>query len=62
MVALNAYAARLDERLNHMLGRAEAQYPLPPYVDAMFDYSQVLVKAELNWIRSFILKVEAGNV
>jgi len=60
--ALNTYAAELDNNLNHMLGRAEEQRPLPPFVEAMFDYSQVLVEAELVWIRNFVQEVEAGNV
>ena len=60
--ALNSYAAQLDGTLNHMLQRAEDQSPLPLFVEAMFEYSRVLADAELNWIRNFILEVEAGNV
>ena len=60
--ALYSYAARLDESLNHMQQRAEKQRPLPPFVEAMFNYSQVLAEAELKWIRIFIQEVEAGNV
>ncbi len=60
--ALNLYANLLEERLNHMLQRAGEQHPLPPFVEAMFEYSQVLAEAELNWIRNFIREVEAGNV
>ena len=60
--ALNTYVSHLENRLNHMLGRAEAQQPLPPFINAMFDYSQVLIEAELNWMQKFIQEVEAGNV
>ncbi len=60
--ALHSYAEQLEERVNHMLANAERQRPLPPHVEAMFDYSQVLQEAELNWIRNFIQKVEAGHV
>jgi DNA-binding PadR family transcriptional regulator len=60
--ALNAYLAQLEERLDHMLTRAEAQRPLPPFIDAMFDYSQVLIETEINWMKNFIAEVEAGNV
>ncbi|MGB3702015.1 MAG: hypothetical protein WA997_12160, partial [Anaerolineales bacterium] len=60
--ALYSYAAQLDENLNHMLQRAKKQRPLPPFVEAMFNYSQVLAEAELKWIRIFIQEVEAGNV
>jgi hypothetical protein len=45
-----------------MQQRAEKQRPLPPFVEAMFNYSQVLAEAELKWIRIFIQEVEAGNV
>jgi DNA-binding PadR family transcriptional regulator len=62
LAALSAYAAQMQERLDHMLERAQDQRPLPHFVEAMFDYSQVLVQAELNWIRNFIQEVEAGNV
>ena len=62
LAALNSYAAELDNNLKHMLGRAEEQRPMPPFVEAMFDYSTVLAEAEFNWIRNFIQQVEAGNV
>lgn len=60
--ALNSYARQVEENLNHMQQRAEEQHPLPRFVEAMFDYSQVFAEAELNWIRNFIQEVEAGNV
>ena len=60
--ALDSYTTQLEERLNHMLQQAEEQRPLPPFVEAMFDYSQALAEAELNWIRNFIGDMEAGNV
>ena len=62
LAALNAYAAEIEARLAHMLGRAAAQQPLPLFIQAMFDYSQVLAEAELNWIKNFIHEVEVGNV
>lgn len=60
--ALQTYVRQLEDRLAHMLGRAEAQRPLPPFVDAMFDYSEVMIAAELNWMKKFLNEVEAGNV
>jgi hypothetical protein len=60
--ALNTYADQAEARLNLMLERAEAQQPLPPFVQAMFEYSQVLAEAEIHWIQEFIQEVEAGNV
>jgi len=60
--ALQAYVSQLEERLDHMLVRAGAQRPLPPFIEAMFDYSQAMIEAEINWMRNFIKEVEAGNV
>lgn len=60
--ALYNYVHQLEGRIHHMLERAEAQQPLQPFVEAMFDYSRVLAEAELNWMNNFIKDVEAGNV
>jgi DNA-binding PadR family transcriptional regulator len=60
--ALNLYAAKLDEDLLNLAKRAEEQSPLPPFVEAMFDYSQEMLEAERNWIRKFMQEVEAGRV
>lgn len=60
--ALNTYAAQVEESVIQMRGRAEEQQHLPSFVEAMFDYSQVLAEAELKWIRNFIGEVEAGRV
>lgn len=62
IIALNSYSAQLEERVGHMQERAEQQQPLPPFVEAMFDYSRVLAEAELKWVCGFIQEVEAGNV
>jgi len=62
LAALKTYVARLEENLGQMLTRAEEQRPTPTFVDAMFDYSQVLIETELNWIQNFILDMETGNV
>jgi DNA-binding PadR family transcriptional regulator len=60
--ALNSYATKLEESMQHMGTRAEEQRPQPPFVEAMFDYSRVLAEAELIWIRDFMQEVEAGRV
>lgn len=62
LAALNSYADQIEGSLEHMLRRAEEQRPLPSHVEAMFDYSQTMGEAELDWIRNFIQEVEAGNV
>jgi DNA-binding PadR family transcriptional regulator len=60
--ALKSYTQQLEDRLAHMLIRAEEQQPLPPFVDAMFGYSRVLAEAEISWMQNFIQEMEAGNV
>lgn len=60
--ALTSYAMGLEQKAQHVAQRAEAQRPLPPFVQAMFDYSQTLLEAERLWIQRFIAEVEAGNV
>ena len=62
LAALDTYVAEVEESLKHMLQRAEEQQPVPPVVDAMFDYSRVLMEAELKWIRNFIDEIKNGNV
>jgi DNA-binding PadR family transcriptional regulator len=53
---------RLLNRQKYLLQRVEEQRPLPPYVEAMFDYSRNMVGAELTWMKKFMEEVEAGNV
>jgi DNA-binding PadR family transcriptional regulator len=62
LAALNSYAAQLEQSAQQVRQRVEAQRPLPPFVQAMFDYSQTLLEAESQWIQAFIQQVEAGNV
>ena len=58
ITALRQYRATLAERLAHMQTRWQAQQPLPYFVEALFDYSATLIKAELAWIEKFIKQVE----
>jgi DNA-binding PadR family transcriptional regulator len=60
--ALDAHMGQLEERWQHLVKRVEEQRPLPPFVEAMFDYSLTLVEAELNWMRKFKREMEAGYV
>lgn len=59
--ALKTYAARNGERLARMLESAQAQRPLPPVAEAMFDYSRVMAEAELNWVNGYIQQLEVEN-
>jgi len=60
--ALNGYVSEIESSIDHMIDRSLAQQPLPPFVEAMFDYSQTMAEAELKWIKNFIKEVEAENV
>lgn len=60
--SLKKNITRLLNRQKHLLQRVEEQRPLPPYVEAMFDYSRTMVEAELTWMNKFMEEVEAGNV
>ena len=59
--ALQQYVAALDAQLAHMRERWEAQKPLPYFVEAMFAYSDTLIKTERDWVEQFIKQVEANN-
>lgn len=59
--ALQEYLARLEIRKARMLEQAEAQQPLPPHVEAMFEYSRTLMNAEINWLKKFIVQMEEKN-
>lgn len=60
--SLNTYAGQLEEKIEHLSQRVEEQRPLPSFVEAMFEYSRTMAKAELNWMQYFIKEVEAGDV
>ena len=62
LAALNAYVTQVEQSLNHMLGRAEEQRPLPPFVEAMFGYSATLFEAEMKWIEEFMQQIKEDKV
>ena len=57
--ALLDYLALLKDREANVIRRQKDQQPLPPHVDAMFDYSLVLVQAEIAWLEGFIRQLKA---
>ena len=59
--ALKKYRDGLSKRMAHVRGRREVQRPFPNLVDAMFDYSFTMIKAEKKWIEKFIKKLEEEN-
>ena len=59
--SLHTYRDKLIQQRDHVRGRWEDQSAynaLPPHVDAMFEYSIILLEAEINWMDSFILTLE----
>ena len=56
--ALRLYRERLLARWEHVRGRAQQQRPLPDHVEALFDYSLTMIKAEEDWVAGFIEKLE----
>lgn len=60
--AVSQYRAALQQNLEEIQAKGQAQAPLPPFVQAMFTYSEVRIQAEIDWFNQFIQDLEAGNV
>jgi len=56
--AIKEYLSSLEQRRERLLNQAEVQRPLPPHVEAMFDYSQTMVEAEIDWLKAFMAEQE----
>ena len=54
LAALCQYYGSLTARLEHVQARWESQRPLPYFVDAMFDHSIAMIRAESGWVTQFI--------
>jgi hypothetical protein len=59
--ALRKHLKSLRSRLDNLKQRQLDQQPLPNHVDAMFDYSETLVGAEISWIENFVSKLEVDD-
>jgi DNA-binding PadR family transcriptional regulator len=62
IAALQQYCEALIAHREHAQERWDAQKPLPYFVDAMFDHSITMIKAEIAWIGKLIKQVEDHNV
>ncbi|HKJ25995.1 MAG TPA: PadR family transcriptional regulator [Anaerolineales bacterium] len=60
--ALQAYLDELKIQMANAAEQRQAQQPLPPHVDAMFDYSLTLLQAEIGWLEEFIQHVQGQQV
>jgi len=58
LAALRQYRDELAARLAHVQVRWESQRPLPYFVDAMFDHSATMIRAEMGWVTHFISQLE----
>lgn len=54
VAALRQYRASLEQRRDRVLARRDEQQPLPDHVEALFDYSLAMIRAEIAWVDSFI--------
>lgn len=62
LTALSAYRTRLAKRLVQVAERRRAQgHLVPDFVDALFERTQVLIRAELDWLDRFIQRQKEGT-
>jgi DNA-binding PadR family transcriptional regulator len=58
LAALRHYHAALSQRLEKLRASWEERRPVPDFVDAMFDYSLTMIRAEMAWVAEFIEHLE----
>ena len=58
LAALRSYRDALAARLVQIQANWEGKGSLPYFIDAMFDYSSAMLRAEMAWIERFIHSVE----
>ena len=56
--ALGRYRDTLAGRLEQVQERRESQRPVPDFVEAMFEHSATMIRAELAWVEGFIARME----
>ena len=42
--------------------RMQEQAPLPRHVEILFEFSLMLIKAQLEWLEKLIAEIEAGDL
>jgi DNA-binding PadR family transcriptional regulator len=57
--ALADYCQALEAQKKHLREWLEEQRPLPPFVEAMFDYSLTMLECEFRWLRRYQEDLEA---
>lgn len=58
LTALGQYRDALAARLARIREKQQHQQPLPFFVDAMFEHSTTMIKAELGWVERFKKELE----
>jgi DNA-binding PadR family transcriptional regulator len=58
MGALFRHLEGLEERLDELEERWMRQQPLPPVVEALFDYSTAEIKARMEWIETYMNRLK----
>ena len=58
LAALRQYRDALAARLEQVQARWDSQRPLPYFVDALFDYSVTMIRAEMGWVVQFTSQLE----
>jgi DNA-binding PadR family transcriptional regulator len=61
VAALQQYREALATRLGYVQRRWESQRPVPYFVDAMFEHSTAMIKAELAWVEDLVRRLEKEN-
>ena len=62
LAALQHYAASLAKRREHLQERMKiGKGSFPFHVEAMFDFSMMMIQAELAWLEDFIQQMEAQD-
>ncbi len=56
--ALREYAEALEQESERLKHKAVSQDPIPDFVQAMFDYSQALIAAEMHWVQDWLTRME----
>ncbi len=58
VAALRQYRDAQAARRDHVQARWARQQPLPPFVEALFDYSVTMIQTEIAWLEKLIQEME----
>lgn len=61
LAALQQYRQNLEQRQQQLQATWEQKKPMPFFVDAMFEHSLALIKAETGWVAAFIQTLQSGS-